>query len=137
MLHATVVYRALCYDSGHLQWFGHSIATRLRSAIALALRRLLSLFIAAYNAGPGPTKRWIRQFGYHRDADVDVIDLVKSLANRETHNCVQCSTQNLQTYRTWRGEAQVAERIVRDLNRSPPAPLPLPPCKDRLRRTGD
>ena len=117
MLHVTAVLRALCYDSGHLRWFGHSIATRLPSAIAPALRRLLSPFIAAYNAGPGPAKRWIRQFGYHRDADVDVIDLVKSLAYRETHNCVQFSTQNLQTYRTWLGEAQVAERIVRDLKR--------------------
>ena len=117
MLHVTAVLRALCYDSGHLRWFGHSIATRLPSAIAPALRRLLSPFIAAYNAGPGPAKRWIRQFGDHREADVDVIDWVKSLAHRETHNNVQCGVENLQIYRIRLGEVQVVERIVRDLRR--------------------
>ena len=96
---------------------GHSTATRLSSAIALALRRILSPFIAAYNAGPGPAKRWIRQFGDHRDADVDVIDWVKSLAYRETHNYVQCCKENLQIYCIRLGEAQFAERIVRDLKR--------------------
>ena len=87
------------------------------SAIALALRRLLTPFVAAYKPGPGLAKRWIRQFPDHRDADVDIIHWMKSLTYRETHNHVQCCTENLRIYRSQLGEAQVAEKIVRDLKR--------------------
>jgi len=99
MLHVTAGEPAPCYDGGHVRWFRHSTATRRSNAIALALRRILSPFIAAYNAGLGPAKRWIRQFGDHRDTDVDVIKKVKSLAYRATHNYVQSGKENLQISR--------------------------------------
>ena len=117
MLHVTAGEQGLCYDGGHLRWFTHSTATRRSSPIALALRRILSPFTEAYNAGPGPAKRWIRQFGDHRDADVDVIDWVKSLAYRETHNYLQCCKESLQIYCIRLGETQFAGRKVRDLKR--------------------
>ncbi|MGB0630088.1 MAG: lytic transglycosylase domain-containing protein [Alphaproteobacteria bacterium] len=88
------------------------------------LARLLSRFdrsyvlaIAAYNAGPGAAKRWIRENGDPRDAGVDVIDWVESIPYRETRNYVQRVMENIQVYRARLGEAQVAEGIVRDLKR--------------------
>ena len=81
------------------------------------LRRILSPFIAAYNAEPNAAKRRIRQFGNHRDADIDVIDWVGSIPYRETHNLVQLVMENIQIYRIRLGDAQAAVGIVRDLKR--------------------
>lgn len=88
------------------------------------LARLLSRFdgsyvlaIAAYNAGPGAAKRWVRENGDPREADVDVIDWIESIPYRETRNYVQRVMENIQVYRIRLGEAQLAEGIVRDLQR--------------------
>jgi soluble lytic murein transglycosylase len=46
-----------------------------------------------------------------------VIDWIESIPYRETRNYVQRVMENIQVYRIRLGEAQLAEGIVRDLQR--------------------
>jgi peptidoglycan lytic transglycosylase len=57
------------------------------------------LAFAAYNAGRGRVKQWIKRFGDPRDPRVDPIDWVERIPFSETRNYVQRIIENLQTYR--------------------------------------
>ena len=54
---------------------------------------------AAYNAGRGRVRQWIRQYGDPRDPGVDSIDWVERIPFSETRNYVQRVMENLQVYR--------------------------------------
>jgi len=57
------------------------------------------LTFAAYNAGPGKAREWIRRFGDPRNPKVDPIDWIELIPYGETRNYVQRVTENLQVYR--------------------------------------
>ena len=57
------------------------------------------LAAAAYNAGPGRARQWLRQFGDLHDAGVDPIDWVEQIPFSETRSYVQRIMENVMVYR--------------------------------------
>jgi soluble lytic murein transglycosylase len=87
------------------------------------------LGLSSYNAGPGRTRQWIREFGDPRDASVDPIDWIERIPIEETRRYVIKVLANIQIYRARLGEAETALRLREDLSRARAAslePLPLP-----------
>jgi len=75
------------------------------------------LAIAAYNAGPGRARQWVRENGHPRDRAVDAVDWIEMIPFTETRNYVQRVLENLQVYRVRLGETEVAENLAADLER--------------------
>ncbi len=73
------------------------------------------LAFAAYNAGRGRVKQWIKRFGDPRDPRVDPVDWVERIPFSETRNYVQRIMENLQTYRVrfGRGNRLMIEADIR------------------------
>jgi soluble lytic murein transglycosylase len=74
------------------------------------------LAFAAYNAGRGRVKEWIKQFGDPRDPRVDPIDWVERIPLTETRNYVQRVMENMEVYRA-RFNASAPLTIEADLRR--------------------
>jgi len=63
------------------------------------------LTFAAYNAGPGRAKEWLKRFGDPRGKPIDeVVDWVESIPFTETRNYVQRIMENYQVYKTRLGQ---------------------------------
>ena len=58
------------------------------------------LAVAAYNAGEGRVRRWLKQNGDPRKGEVDAVDWIELIPFTETRDYVQRVMGNLQVYRT-------------------------------------
>jgi peptidoglycan lytic transglycosylase len=90
------------------------------------------LGISSYNAGPGRTRQWIREFGDPRKPFVDPIDWIERIPIEETRRYVTKVLSNIQIYRARLGNEKAALRLHKDLSRARAASLaPLPHKRER------
>jgi soluble lytic murein transglycosylase len=71
--------------------------------------------IAAYNAGPGNVKKWVRHIGTPDNDFNNAINWIEKIPFYETRNYVQRVMENLQVYRQLEGgeKLQIAEDLIR------------------------
>ena len=76
------------------------------------------LALSSYNAGPGRTRQWIKEFGDPRTAAIDPIDWIERIPIEETRRYVAKVLSNIQIYRARLGDEATALRLDEDLNRA-------------------
>ena len=110
-------YRIRCNVAG----LRRSIAFNARIAAAYisdqmdAVEGHKVLMLTSYNAGPGRTRRWLKERGDPRTSKVDALDWVYEIPFEETRLYVQKVLSNVQVYRARLGDASNAVRIDQDL----------------------
>ena len=75
------------------------------------------LSVAAYNAGPGRVRKWLKDLGDPRSKEVDPVDWVESIPYSETRNYVQRVLEGTQIYRRRLGETGLSHSLDSDLKR--------------------
>ena len=82
------------------------------------------LSLAAYNAGPGRVKQWIKDFGDPRSKAADPIDWVERIPFTETRTYIQRILESTQLYRCRFENNKARFQIVEDLHRGRPGKIP-------------
>ena len=59
----------------------------------------LALAAAAYNAGEGRVRKWIKDWGDPRTGEIDPVDWIEMIPFSETRNYVQRVVEGVQVYR--------------------------------------
>jgi soluble lytic murein transglycosylase len=75
-----------------------------------------ALAVAAYNAGPGRVRAWLRDYGDPRRGDVDMVDWIENIPIAETRIYIQRVLENLQVYRGQNGRGSQLS-LAADLGR--------------------
>jgi soluble lytic murein transglycosylase len=78
------------------------------------------LTLSGYNAGPGRTRQWLREFGDPRQGNPDPLDWIHRIPFEETREYVQKVLANIQIYRARLGDEANALQLARDLKRLSP-----------------
>lgn len=99
------------YDPQHNLVLGSAHLSRMLNNFAGSY----VLLLAAYNAGPTPVKRWLKEFGDPRRGEVDLIDWVEMIPYYETRNYVMRVLENVSNYRSLLPHPKIT--IVDDLKR--------------------
>ncbi len=76
------------------------------------------LTLSGYNAGPGRTRQWIRQFGDPRDPKVDPLDWIERIPFEETREYVAKVLSNVQVYRALLSGGTRRLEVMADLARA-------------------
>jgi len=82
------------------------------------------LSLAAYNAGPGRVKQWIKDFADPRSKSADPIDWVERIPFTETRTYIQRILESTQLYRCRFENNKARFQIVEDLHRGRPGKIP-------------
>ncbi len=82
------------------------------------------LSLAAYNAGPGRVKQWIKDFDDPRSKSADPIDWIERIPFTETRTYIQRILESTQLYRCRFANNKARFQIVEDLHRGRPGKIP-------------
>ncbi len=82
------------------------------------------LSLAAYNAGPGRVKQWIKDFDDPRSKSADPIDWIERIPFTETRTYIQRILESTQLYRCRFADNKARFQILEDLHRGRPGKIP-------------
>ncbi len=81
-----------------------SIGSRYLAGLLEDYDQSYPLALAAYNAGPGRVKRWLRRYGDPRHGEIAMLDWLELIPINETRNYVQRVLEGLAIYRSAVGD---------------------------------
>jgi len=96
------------------QQYNISIGTAYLSSVVSSFGGSYVLGLAAYNAGPGRIRRWLRHHGDFRSGSIDAVDWIEMIPFDETRDYVQRVIENLQVYRAIFGNRRITDTALKN-----------------------